>query len=258
MPPDPPAVIFTPPTLSPSAPAAIHAAPTLDPDSPTHVFFTRGSAILDPAGNNNAILLLAEPGVSLELAAPVDNDGGGHALESADNITHVLTVRKCNVVISGITNPAAANQTYQAIFYPFDLGVQCDGYAMARNAFEGSTWSIFTGTLETPGTELFSSDDETLFPGEVSNWTAVGSAVGPPVCAAAAPTAQQIIDEINAGSAAAIMTLYNASGSDGSGAVAAAGPAVAAGVAFPEPPTPSAIHTAPVLNPSAPAEIFTP
>ena len=199
------------------------------------VTVTTASATLDPAGDNNAILFTAVQ------AGPAGNDitveyAGTNV--SGDSLITVLgnsvsvAISKAIMTISGTITPdmnvalqyagminGHPSWSSNGDIFPYGQGI--DALVDGIYIFAESSWTItriHNGTYN----GIWISDDFPAFPNDADGWSADGIETGTPEVAASNLTAEIIVDLINNDVAASLLvTAANASGSDGTGSVAA-------------------------------------
>jgi len=186
------------------------------------------SAILDPAGANNGIEVVAVSGIesgvlSVEIEMPVAQAEVG--IDLTGNKVTVMPGTKARMDVTGtLTDYVSDPIVFPTLSYYDDYNSK-PRYQLGADVnlwfirWQSSKWVI--GGSGTNG-GLWESSENVATPDLVVTWTNVGSATGTPVVTAATALASEVITAMNAnGAVAALMTASNASGSTGAGEIAA-------------------------------------
>ena len=222
-----PAPVIITPDFTPSTPTAprVVSGDFVAPTSPH-------TALLNPAGDNNDILLTGDNALTAEIVIEPDSV----ALTVAETNGDVVVTSGDKGVMDVTADFGSGVETMR--FFPDGENAgspiyRGEGFASLINVGPG-VWNL----TDRDENGLASSSDGPLFPSDAT-WT------GGVTVTASPATATQVIDSINA--ASLDITATNAPGSDGSGAIAAVAPVAFAGINSPSaisndwtPQTPSA------------------
>ena len=184
-----------------------------------------GSVILDPAGDNNAILIAStDPDIEaaeILIDDDVDRTGlsvtGGSLLSAVSGDKRVVQVGgTLTDGVNPVVFPLLSELTIEGGDLFWEIGSSEDLPYFVVSGTPFGSW--FIGAITETGSAEWSSTDEVATPDLVTTWTPTGDATGTPTVTAHPATAAQVIAAINAEEIEGV-TAANAPGNDGSGFV---------------------------------------
>jgi hypothetical protein len=184
-----------------------------------------GSVILDPAGDNNAILIAStDPDIEaaeILIDDDVDRTGlsvtGGSLLSAVSGDKRVVQVGgTLTDGVNPVVFPLLSELTIEGGDLFWEIGSSEDLPYFVVSGTPFGSW--FIGAITETGSAEWSSTDEVATPDLVTTWTPEAPATGTPTVTAHPATAAQVIAAINAEEIEGV-TAANAPGNDGSGFV---------------------------------------
>jgi hypothetical protein len=223
------------PAIIPNLPPVQAAAPAIIPNlAPTQIQPTAASALLNPAGADNDILLTAPAGAAGNLLT------GAIAIDATTDRTQLTAAKVGNAI-------TVTSGDKRRMIVTADFGNDPETFVVTYDATQsneaGDTWTLINGaTIYALGylfgvnTAVLWKEIDSSIVGEFTveqvvsspdliDWSAatkLGEATGTPTVTAAPATAAQAIAALTAASLG--VTAANGPGSDGSGAIAAVAP----------------------------------